>query len=436
MIPGEAATFDCTSQKAAIANVIPIRLQITCGTPVGVGSGSTSAPDTALPLSIATSSSAIFYTPKNYGAQNAIAVVAAGGTAPYTYSMVAPADMSAGVVIDPVTGVLSFNAKAVAEGAAPVNKWGKWAVPVTVADAVGASVIKYVNVSLEDGNGASDNSLWIAAQSSKIGVAATLAPYFEGSLPSTNTAVVPRRTLLYASPPYGQPAAKAALLVDEVLSSDSVVFTYTPPPVSSLGPNMPAVAASTVLWSITSESGKSGSAALPAGVTFTPAGLTANLTMNLDPAAAGADYSGAVPANKTGLYSFLITARDNNNYVQSFPLTLNIAAPPLRNADAPLTATGTGGLASYDNGSILRYAVGGAADVLTMINSNANGGVYTWSVAAVFGSAASAVLGANGSATNTLTITPPATAGTHSLLVTCVDAQNISQTIFYTVVYA
>jgi hypothetical protein len=204
---------------------------------------------------------------------------------------------------------------------------------------------------------------------------------------------------------------------------------------------MPAVAATSAVWSITSESGKSGSAALPAGVTFVPTGLTATLKVNLDHKLTspdtGADYSGAVPANKPGLYSFLVTARDNNNYVQSFPVTINIAAPPLRNADTPLTAASTSGTqASYANGSILRYAVGGTADVLTLTNTNTNGSVYTWSVAAVFGSAASAVLGANGSATNTLTITPPATAGTHSLLVTCVDAQNISQTIFYTVVFS
>jgi hypothetical protein len=76
MIAGEVATFDCTSQKANIANIIPIRLQITCGTPVAQGSGSTSAPGASLPLSISTSSSVIFYTPKNYGLQNAIALVA------------------------------------------------------------------------------------------------------------------------------------------------------------------------------------------------------------------------------------------------------------------------------------------------------------------------------------------------------------------------
>ena len=60
----------------------------------------------------------------------------------------------------------------------------------------------------------------------------------------------------------------------------------------------------------------------------------------------------------------------------------------------------------------------------------------TWSVKAIFGSAASASLGTAAGLTNTLTLTPPADAGTHCLLVTCVDSQNISQTIFYTVVYA
>jgi len=233
--------------------------------------------------------------------------------------------------------------------------------------------------------------------------------------------------------------------VNEILSKDTLTFTYAPPPVGSLGPNMPAVAATTVSWSITSQSGKSGSAALPNGVTFAPAalGLAATLDLDFDDDVAGADYSGATPENKTGLYSFLVTARDNNNYVQSFPVTLNIAAPPLRNADAPLTAGGAVSTLSYTNGSILRYAVGGTdpVDTITLENTNANGGVWTWSLAAIFGKAETAVLGESGGASgsgvmNTLTINPSATAGTHSLLVTCVDAQNISQTIFYTVVYA
>jgi hypothetical protein len=448
MIPGEVATFDCTSQKAAPANVIPIRLQITCGAPAGTaGSGSTSAPNADVPLSIPTSSSVIFYTPKNYGAQNAIAMVAAGGTGALTYSMVLPADLSAGVTINASSGMLSFDAKAVAESAAPVNKWGKWAVPVTVTDSASppVSLTRYVNVSLEDGNGASNNSLWLSAESAKIGVAASLAPYFESRVvASTNQAVAPRQALLYASPPYGQPSDKAALLVDEVLSKDTLTFTYAPPPANSLGPNMPAVVATSAVWSITSESGKSGSAALPAGVTFAPSGLTASLNVNLDHKLAspdtGADYSGAVPANKPGLYSFLVTARDNNNYVQSFPVTLNIAAPPLRNADAPLTAASPAGTqASYANGSILRYAVGGTdpLDVITLTNTNDDGGAWRWSVAAVFGSVASMALdSAVVLKENTLTINASAAAGTHSLLVTCVDAQNISQTIFYTVVYA
>jgi len=344
--------------------------------------------------------------------------------------MALPTDLI-GVTINASTGLLSFNANT-----ATVNKWGKWAVPVTVVDSLGATVTKYVNVSLEDGNGSSNNSLWIEAESANIGTAAKFAPYFESrETPSTVQKVVPRQTLLYASPPYGQVSSKAALLVDEILSKDTVTFTYTPPSLGSLGSNMPAVAASTAVWSITSQGGKSDSSALPQGVTFAPAalGLTATLNVNLDADASGSDYSGAVPANKPGLYSFLVTAKDNNNFVQSFPVTLNIAAPPLRNADAPLSAVGTG-TQNYANGSILRYALTDAADVITLTNSNTDGGVWTWSLAAIFGSTASAVLGASGALTNTLTLTPAA-AGTHSLLVTCVDVQNISQTIFYTVVF-
>ena len=422
MIAGEVPTFDCTSQRASPANELPIRLQITCGTPVGAaGTGSTSAPGTSLPLSIAASSSVVFYTPANYGTQSAIPVVAAGGTAPYTYSIAAPASLSAGVTINSATGVLSFNA-----ATATVTQWGKWVVPITVADSASGSVTKYVNVSLDDGNGSSNNSLWISAASAKIGVKATLAPY-------VNTTVVKHgQVLQYAHAPYGKTGASTNLLVNEVLSMDTLTFTYTPPTIGSLGASLPAAAATTTEWKITSQSGKSGSAALPTGVVFTPTALTAALVLDFDTAPTG----GAVRA-ATGLYSFLITAKDNNGYVQTFPVTINIVAPPLTNSTSPLTAAGTGTQTSYDNGSILRYAVSSTpVDAITLTNTNAAATSLTWSVKAIFGSAASASLGTAAGLTNTLTLTPPADAGTHCLLVTCVDSQNISQTIFYTVVYA
>jgi hypothetical protein len=370
--------------------------------------------------------------------------------------MTAPADMSTGVTIDPATGVLSFNAKAVAEGAAPVNKWGKWAVPVTIVDSAGApsTVTKYVNVSLDDGNGSSNNSLWFSVFSFNIGVAATLAPYFESrEVPSYNQFVVPRQTLLYASPPYGQPSTNTALLVDQILSSDGVLFTYTPPAVGSLGPNMPAVAATlgATEWSITSNSGKSGSSLLlPNGVTFSGSGETATLSVNFDPVNGGADYSiGNTAGNKTGIYNFLVTAKDSNNFVQSFPVSINIAAPPPRSALTSLGATSSvpppDRQASYANGAVLRYGHTSACDIISLTNTNANAGLCTWSITVIQGDSDAGVTPptlssvdlnhAVSSGNNILNIGPNVMAGPFSFLVTCLDQQNVSQTIFFTVVY-
>jgi photosystem II stability/assembly factor-like uncharacterized protein len=445
IIAGESATFDCTTQKAALANVIPIRLQITCSSPLGAGSGSTSAPGATLPLGIATSSSAIFYTPPSYGLQTAIAVVAAGGTAPYTYSMTLPTGL-VGVTINPVSGVLSFNA-----ATATVAQWGKWAVPVTIVDSAGApaSVTKYVNVSLDDGNGASNNSRWIAAASGNIGTGkmAALAPY------SASSVVQPNKTLLYSSPPYAQPANATSLSAGQILSIDAITFTYTPPSPGDLGPNMPVVAATVgaTEWSITSKSGKSSSSLLlPNGVTFSGSGATATLTLTFDPAPyiSGADYSiGNTAGNKTGIYNFLVTAKDSNNFVQSFPLSINIAAPPPISALVSLEATSMAAnpKASYANGAVLRYSLNDPVDSITLRATNNQGVVYKWSLTVIAGdSAPGAPLAISyvnlntsvSTQTTELSITPPATAGTVSFLVTCLDQQNVSQTIFYTVVCA
>jgi hypothetical protein len=71
--------------------------------------------------------------------------------------------------------------------------------------------------------------------------------------------------------------------------------------------------------------------------------------------------------------------------------------------------------------------------------------VYKWSLTVITGdSAPGAPLAISyvnlntsvSTQTTELSITPPATAGTVSFLVTCLDQQNVSQTIFYTVVCA
>lgn len=433
VIAGEVATFDCTSQRASPANEIPIRLQITCGTPAGTaGTGSTSAPGTSLPLSIATSSSVVFYTPTNYGSQSAIPVVAAGGTAPYAYTIDAsarPASLSAGVVINATSGVLSFNA-----ATATVSQWGKWVVPITVTDSASpaASVTKYVNISLDDGNGASNNSLWISAASEQIGTKAKLAPYVDSAV------VKHGQVLQYANAPYGKDGS-SLLLVNEVLSKDTLTFTYTPPAVGSLGLNTPAVAATTVSeWKITSQSGKSSSAVLPVGVTFTP-GTSGAPTAELE---IDFDTPPTAPAVRAapGLYSFLITVKDTNNYVQTFPVTISIVAPPIRNADAPLDAVAASPstLTTDDvkNGSVLRIASVATTTLTVELTATGVTEACTWSFSRVFGTAAGVVLDATVVTNeNNLVITRGSDpAGTSCILVTCLDANNISHTIFYTVV--
>jgi len=214
---------------------------------------------------------------------------------------------------------------------------------------------------------------------------------------------------------------------------------------------MPAVAATVgaTEWSITSKSGTSGSSLLlPNGVTFFGYGATATLAVNFDVADSGADYSiGNTANNKTGIYNFLVTAKDSNNFSQSFPVSIKIAAPPPRSALIPLgatsAATAPNAQASYANGAVLRYAAGSGADVITLAVTNPEGSVYAWSLTPIHGDSApgaplavsSVALGAVTTESNTLTVTAPATAGTVSFLVTCLTQQNVSQTIFYTVVY-
>ena len=425
VIAGEAATFDCTSQKASPANEIPIRLQITCGSPAGTGTGSTSATGTDVPLSIAASSSVIFYTPKNYGAQSAIPVVAAGGSGTLTYTMVAPIGLSADVSLS-TAGVLSFNAAT----ATTVAQWGKWMVPITVTDSASTPNTKtqYVNISLDDGNGASNNSIWINAESANIAASAPLAPY------NGKNVVQPRQALQYANAPYGKDGTAGAtgtpLEKDQLLANDTILFTYTPPPVGSLGDNIPSALANEVVeWKMTSQSGKGDSSTFPTGVSFAPTApnaLTANLVLDFVTAPA-----------PTGLYSFLVTAKDNNGYVQTFPVTINIVDPPASTAAAPLGASTTGALTDPEvvNGSILRIAAG-ASETITLGATGATGDCK-WSLSKVFGDALGITVdNAVVASTNDLVIDRAANpAATSCILVTCKDAQNVSYTIFYTVVY-
>jgi hypothetical protein len=431
VIAGEAATFDCTSQKASPANEIPIRLQITCGSPAGTaGSGSSSGG--TLDLSIAASSSVVFYTPANYGTQTAIPVVAAGGTGALTYSMVRPAGLPAAVVLS-TAGVLTFDAAIAAT--TPVTQWGKWVVPINITDTGSGDKTEYVNVSLDDGNGASNNSLWIAAESQNIGSKATLAPY--------NTVVAkvqPRQALQYANATYGKDGT-SNLAKDEVLAKDKLTFAYTAPPSGSLGLSLPAAAASSVAWKMTSQNGKSDSSTFPTGVTFTQ---KAKVGTALETAELDLDFftapTGTATRPEAGLYSFLVTATDSNNYVQTFPVTINIVSPPETAATAPLTgvsSVATRTPAELVNGAILRIDATQAAAETINLTASAAVGKCAWSLSKVFGDAPGMVLDtAPIVGVTTLVIDRgTAAAGTHCISVKCKDANNTSYTIFYTVVF-
>jgi hypothetical protein len=213
-IKGEAANFNCATDKADKANAIPIRLQIVCSAPVSASTGGTS--QVALPLQIAAAAPVIFYTPADYGIQNALAAAAAGGVGPYTYAFgqVLPANLPSvtqGLRIDPLTGLVTFKAAlattsvaydaaaaasaaaSAAAAAAPEDptkaaaattaaaaavaartamnnaggasgiqavKSGKYAVPIVITDSANpvATVTVTVNMTFDDGAGSSNNA--------------------------------------------------------------------------------------------------------------------------------------------------------------------------------------------------------------------------------------------------------------------------------------
>ena len=459
MIKGEAATFDCSAQKAAIDNVISIRLQITCGKPTGSDTGSTSVPaGTDLPLTVAATSSVVFYTNLNAGEQKATTMAVAGGTGALTYSKTDPANWPTGVVLDTTTGVLTYTPT----GTGP---WGKWVLPVKVADTASAEETRYINVSFDDGNGASNNnSIFLTSNAKNAGVNTFLGakknPLY-ASVPSGGD-VMGAQTLVYASPPFasslalsGNPASVAnpENLVNP-LSADELTFEYTPPAQYSLSATEPAAVATEVKWSITSQSGRSAaSSVLPAGFEFTgSATLSAVFTakLKIDLSTVAADYSpGNAAGNVPGVYKFLITTVDKNDYVQSFPVSVNIAIPSPKSAVTPLAATGTAGL-SYVNGNTLTFsksAAGGvpSSDIIVLVSDVGMDGNadHKWTATPV-GTALNAVNfkveGDIGPNKNKATVTISAAAGspapangTYPYLISVVDSKNIVQTIFYTI---
>ena len=436
-IAGEAATFDCNTQKANPANVVSIRLQISCASPVGAGTGSSSSPSGAvIPLTVAPAPSVVFYTPESYGLQQAQVVSVAGGVGPYIYSIdiaaVAlgfPLGSAIGEVnLDSATGKLSFTAPKAYAGI-----YGKWSIPVVITDSTPSTpaVEKvWVNISIDNGNGASNSSIYMTGQTANAGVntyldvlatpttpAMTVYNPLYPANPQGLTTISHGRTLTYASPEFAVSAAlsavPAALLTDPILkkplSYDLLTFTYLPPTVKSIAGQAPLKLAKEVTWSIKSAGGKSGNEALPKGMQFNSGKVvlsadgvesSAFLEINLDkdsvpvipaavstgtdtPAAwtiplAGADYSvgnkdTAGNSNVPGRHEFLVTATDDNGFSQSFPVSINIAIPPATAAITPLAAVSQAASAtglSYVNGNTLSYAASAAADPILLTNSS------------------------------------------------------------------
>jgi hypothetical protein len=425
-IAGEAATFDCNTQKANLANVVSIRLQISCASPLGTGTGSTSSSAGAvIPLTVAPAPSVIFYTPYDYGTQEAVVLSVAGGTGPYTYAFdalkVNPTFPGAGVgpvTIDAVTGKLTFPATQGYNAG-----WGKWSVPVKVSDSAttAAQVTVWLNIAIDNGDGSSNSSIYMSGDTQNAGVNTFLNLPASGTTPAIKiynplypennlglTTIFYGRTLTYASPEFAVDAAlskvAAALETDLILkkpiSYDLLTFTYTPPRTYSIAGTAPNKLAKEVTWSIKSAGGKSGTQSLPNGMQFNSGKVVlsadgvqsaALLEINLDKsytptipvapaesptmwatASAGADYTiGNAAGNVPGRYEFLVTATDDNGFSQSFPVSINVAIPPATAAATPLlavsTATPATGL-SYVNGNTLNYTT--LDDTILLTNSS------------------------------------------------------------------
>ena len=490
IIKGESATFDCSAQKAALGNVVSIRLQITCAKPNGADTGSTSVPaGSAVPLTVATSS-VIFYSPENYGVQTASVIAVAGGTptsgvVAYTYSvdtanthMSFPLGSSPGNVSIDANGKLSFRPSNVYRG-----PWGKWTLPIDVSDGTNTKKV-WVNVSIDDGNGASNTSIYLNAQTKNAGYNTSIVTSAPGVTPMvvktnplyTQPSVMLElgRTIIYASPTFAVDAATSSAaptlptdaILSKPLSYDLMTFTYTPPAVNSISGVAPDKLAKKVTWSITSTGGKSGAQATPNGMIFSSGDVTlsvdgapsaAYLEINLDPsstpaipteftntdtapawttALAGADYSpGNAAGNVAGRYEFIVTATDDNNFSQSFPVSINIATPSPKSAKTPLVVTGTAGL-SYVNGNTLTYArtTGGIDETLTLTNDQ-GGSNFKWDLVPVGTALVRPTDISISSVANVATVTLSTAyinPGIYPYLITALDNKNVVQTIFFT----
>ena len=143
-IKGEEATFDPSDSTQLDAadrgNIIPIRLQIICSSPMisNLTLATSEDPATTLPLQVVSIANLIFYKGPHYPLQTAIGISVAGGTSPYTFSLT-----TAGTYDQNMVGVGIDNPPAISINSSglfqfdsndPLAVGGRWKVGVTITD--------------------------------------------------------------------------------------------------------------------------------------------------------------------------------------------------------------------------------------------------------------------------------------------------------------
>jgi hypothetical protein len=134
-IKGEGIAFDATNPAHVAAadrgNAMSLRLQLVCSAPVmdyPVTRSSSEEIGSVLDLQVVNKTSLVFYYGAHYPTQTAIAVVVAGGTAPYTYSFQGKGTSGSppGVSIDSTTGIISF------DPTDPAAIGGRWDITISI----------------------------------------------------------------------------------------------------------------------------------------------------------------------------------------------------------------------------------------------------------------------------------------------------------------
>jgi hypothetical protein len=170
-IKGEGSTFDATDASEVAAadrgNVMSLRLQLVCSAPVmdypATRSSSEDLVANPLLLQVVNKTSLVFYYGPHYPIQTAIAVVVAGGTAPYTY-LIRGGLLPPGITIDSLTGIITF------DPTDPNAVPGRWElIPVAINDTTSNAVQANINITVDGvaGSSAPPSSLTLGAPTSQ-----------------------------------------------------------------------------------------------------------------------------------------------------------------------------------------------------------------------------------------------------------------------------